>query len=88
MRLYEELFKNEDGFSFARCLISPAGGGYFEGVKSLGDFSSEKVEIYFKKETVVAEGENLFIKKYCDGDLQIDGKIYALYVKRGEEGGK
>ena len=85
MRLYEELWKDTDGISFSRCLLSPAGGGYFEGVKSIGDFSSERVQICFPKETVVVEGERLFIKKYCDGDLQIDGKIYLLRVEREGE---
>ena len=87
MRLYGELFKNADGISFNRCTIVPAGGGYFEGVKSVGDFTPTRIVVCFPKEQVAIEGENLSIKKYCDGDLQIDGKIYALQVETAQKDG-
>ncbi len=81
MRLYDEIFKNADGAAFTRCTIVPGGGGYFEGVKGVGDFSSQRIVVYFSKTTVAAEGTNLSIKKYCDGDLQIDGNILSLQVE-------
>ena len=80
MRLYEEIFKNADGTAFSRCIVIPGGGGYFEGVKSVGDFSDERIVICFPHETVEAAGKGLTIRKYCDGDLQIAGKIYSLCV--------
>lgn len=89
MRLYDEIFKNTDGMPFSRCTIVPGGGGYFEGVKAVGDFSSERIVICFPRETVAAEGENLSIKKYYDGDLQLSGRIFALHVeKKGGDGEK
>ena len=81
MRLYDEIFKNTEGFPFARCTIVPGGGGYFEGVKAVGDFSPERIVICFPKETVAAEGKNLSIKKYYDGDLQLSGSIFSLRVE-------
>ena len=81
MRLYDEIFKNTDGVAFARCTIVPGGGGYFEGVKAVGDFSPERIVICFPKETVAAEGKNLSIKKYYDGDLQLSGSIFSLRVE-------
>ena len=75
MRLYEEIFKSTDGVGLARCTIVPDGGGYFEGVKSIGDFSSERIVVCFAKQTVAVVGKNLSIKKYYDGDLQLSGKI-------------
>ena len=86
MRLYDEIFKNADGGALARCVIVPCGGGYFEGVKTVGDFSSERIVLYFPKEGVEVVGKALTIKKYCDGDLQLAGKIHALRVleKEGE----
>ena len=80
MRLYDEIFKNTDGVAFARCTIIPCGGGYFEGVKAVGDFSPERIVICFPKERVEAEGKNLSIKKYYDGDLQLSGSIHSLRV--------
>lgn len=88
MRLYGELFKNADGMAFSRCTIVPAGGGYFEGVKAVGDFSPTRIVVCFPKETVVLEGENLSIKKYCDGDLHIEGKIYSLQAEKPQKDGE
>ena len=85
MRLYDEIFKNADGGALARCVIVPSGGGYFEGVKAVGDFSPERVVLCFPKESVEVEGIALSIKKYCDGDLQLAGRIHSLKVlKEGE----
>ena len=80
MRLYDEIFKSVEGVAFARCTIVPGGGGYFEGVKTVGDFSSERVVVYFPREEIEVLGEGLGIKKYCDGDLQISGRVYAVKV--------
>ncbi len=84
MRLYDEIFKNTDGISLSRCTFVPNGGGYFEGVKAVGDFSSERIVVCFAKQSVTVEGEDLSIKKYYDGDLQILGHIYSLRVEREE----
>ena len=84
MRLYDEIFKNTDGVAFARCTVIHGGGGYFEGVKAVGDFSPERIVICFPRETVAAEGKNLSIKKYYDGDLQLSGNIFSLRVENGD----
>ena len=82
MRLYEEIFKNADGGALCRSVIVPSGGGYFEGVKRLEDFSSERVVVCFPKYQAVIEGEGLFIKKYCLGDLELSGQIFSFYLLR------
>lgn len=87
MRLYDEIFKNAEFCAFSRCIVVPNGGGYFEGVKAVGDFSDERVVVCFPHATVEVEGKALAIKKYCDGDLQLSGEIYAFRVVReGEDG--
>ena len=83
MRLYDEIFKNTDG-AFTRCTIVPNGGGYFEGVKAVADFTPERIVICFPRQTVETEGEKLSIKKYCDGDLQIAGNIRLVRVVDGD----
>ena len=80
MRLYDEIFKSADGGALARCVITPCGGGYFEGVKAVEDFSLERIVICFPKHRIEAVGKAFSIKKYCDGDLQIFGEIHALRV--------
>ncbi len=80
MRLYDEIFKNVDGAALSRCIFVPQGGGYFEGVKSVADFSEEKLTLTFPHHVVEIEGRALCIKKYCDGDLQLSGEILAMRV--------
>ena len=78
MRLYSEIFKNINPNAFSRCVIIPCGGGYFEGVKGMEEFSVQRVVIRFPKERVEVLGEGFSIAKYCDGDLEIAGKILSV----------
>ncbi len=78
MRLYDEIFKNADGGATERLVVVPKGGGYFQGVKSVGEFSREKLLLYFASGAVEIVGEELSIKKYYDGDLQVRGRIFSL----------
>ena len=80
MRIYDELFKSVDGAALVRCTIVPRGGGYFEGVKSVGDFSAERIVLYFPRESVEVLGENLSIGKYYEGDLYLTGRIFSVAV--------
>ena len=79
MRLFDEIFKNADN-ALCRCTWIIGGEGYFEGVKALGDFSTEKIVVYYPKTAIEIVGEGLSIEKYCDGDLRVKGKIHAVYA--------
>ena len=83
MRLYDEIIKSEAFLAFAgaRVLFLPMRAAYFEGVKALGDFSPERVEICFHACIVAVEGEELSIGKYADGDVSILGKVRSLAVQ-------
>ena len=85
MRLYEEIIKSEafSAFAGARVLFLPLRAAYFEGVKALGDFSTERVEIVFSTCEIAVEGEGLSIGKYADGDLSVLGKVRMLSVIGG-----
>ena len=80
MRIYEQLFKSVDGAATARCTLVPRGEGYFEGVKSVGDFSAERIVLYFACESVEIVGENLSISKYYEEDLHLTGRIFSVAV--------
>ena len=80
MRLYEEICKSVDGALANGCVIVPNGGGYFEGVKCVEDFSPERLTLRFFDCQAAVEGRGLSIKKYGDGDLEISGKITAFYL--------
>ena len=49
--------------------------GFFEGVVDVHDFSDEKIVLRLKKGGFVINGKNLYVKKYCAGDLVVCGKI-------------
>ena len=70
MRLYEEIFKDVDGVFFARCSVIPRGGGYFEGVKAVEDFSDEKI-VRERTRAILDDmrGENGFIFNLGHGIL-------------------
>ena len=85
MRLYDEIFKSVDGAAVSRCLFVPGGEGYLEGVKSVEEFSAERIVICFPKNRVEIEGEELSISKYYEGDLQISGRIFSWKIDKGEE---
>lgn len=51
---------------------------FLEGVKSLKEFSGQKIVAVLKKGELEIVGEGLFIKKYFEGDLVICGKINEL----------
>ena len=82
MQLYDEIY---EGVAEARCSFLPLGGGYFQGVRALGGFSDTEILLQFKKNTVIVRGEQLEIKKYCDGDLQLSGKIFSVSLQEGEK---
>ena len=86
MRLMDEIFKNPEGMAATRYTLVIGGGGYFEGVKAVGDFSSQQIVLFFPQGGVEIAGENLSIAKYCDGDLRVDGKI--LCVRLLTDGGR
>ena len=86
MRLYDEIFKSAEGVALSRFTIVPRGGGYFEGVKAVGDFSPVRIVLYFPRESVEVEGEELSIGKYCDGDLRLSGRILSVRLLDGKRG--
>lgn len=77
MRLYEEIYES---YAEARCAFLPSGGGYFQGVKGLGSLSATEILLLFKKSKVEIHGEELAIKKYYDGDMEISGRIFSVVV--------
>lgn len=84
MRLYNEIFKSAEGLAFQKYTVVIGGGGYFEGVKSVGDFSSEQVVLFFPNQSLQIDGKRLNIKKYCDGDLELSGEIHTVTLLNGD----
>lgn len=62
--------------------VVDGGGGYFENVKRILEFSENAVVLGGKKGSLRVEGKGLSLGKYFGGDLMVRGEI--LKVERGE----
>lgn len=90
MKLYKEVMEKAglDGLVLSgRGHFEIGGGAYFEDVKSLSEYSKEKIVVSFQKGQVILTGEAFEIGQYGDGDLEVKGKIYgyAFEEKNGEK---
>jgi len=51
---------------------------YFENVRTILHYDIEEISLGLKKGSVLIRGQNLFIKKYCEGDVIVCGQIRAI----------
>ena len=58
-----------------RAVLFGESAGYFENVKSVVCYSKEQIILALSSGGLSVSGENLYIKKYCLGDIVICGKI-------------
>jgi sporulation protein YqfC len=61
-----------------RAVLFGDGAAYFENVSSIARYSPEEIALSIKKGGLIITGENLYVKKYCAGDVVICGKIKSL----------
>lgn len=52
--------------------------GYFDSVSSIVYFSETEVCLAVKKGKIVVFGSGLYIKKFCEGDVVLCGKITKI----------
>lgn len=48
---------------------------YLENVSGIKSFSDQEISLFLKKGELRVCGSQLYIKKYCEGDLVVCGKI-------------
>lgn len=53
-------------------------GVFLEGVKGIKSFNEKEIILFACGGETVLSGENLFIKKFCQGDVVICGKINKI----------
>lgn len=51
---------------------------YLESVLSIKEFTKESITLRLKKGGITISGKELFIKKYCAGDMVVCGKIESF----------
>lgn len=61
-----------------KAVIFGDSAGFFENVTGIKYYTSEEISLCIRKGGITIRGENLFIKKYCAGDVVICGKIKSF----------
>ena len=51
---------------------------YLENVRSIIKYTSEEISLSLKKGGLNVNGSNLYVKKYCAGDLVVCGNIKSI----------
>ena len=51
---------------------------FLEGVKGIKEFSTEQITLFLNKGEITLFGEKMKIKKFCQGDLVVCGKINKI----------
>ncbi len=88
MRLYGKIMERtglKETFYPSRCSLLLGGGGYFQGVKEVREFSEDKITLLFKDGVLELSGSGFSIARYCDGDLELSGEIVGFsFFKNGK----
>lgn len=63
--------------TFRACLFGE-NALYLENIVGIKHFSNDEILVYLKKGELKIKGSSLYIKKYCEGDLVICGKVLGL----------
>ena len=61
-----------------RAVLFGDSAGYFENVCAIGHYDGGEIMLCLKKGRITVKGENLYVKKYCAGDVVVCGKIKAI----------
>ncbi len=56
-------------------------GVYFQNISCIKSYTDAEIVLGIKKGVLILSGEDLFIKKYCQGDVLVCGKISGLLIK-------
>ena len=81
MGLTEEIFSvfgETVAPSAFRVMMFGEKAAYIEGGKSIKSYSQDKIELFLGKGELCVKGEELFVKKYCAGDVAVCGKIKSI----------
>lgn len=82
MKLLEQILGELGGDTLKSFTVIPQFGGYFRSIKSVKEFSSEKIVLVQKQAVFTLEGENMDIGSYFEEDIFIKGDIRDIKIER------
>lgn len=80
MKLLEQILNELGADTLKSFTVIPTFGGYFQSVRSIAEYSPQKILLVLKKTVVTIEGEKLEIGKYFEQDIFIKGNIKVINV--------
>lgn len=81
MRLFSEIERalgREEDSARVQYTVLDGGGGYFQNVKKILQFSENEIVFSGRRGAVKVEGEELSLGKYYLGDAVVRGKILRV----------
>ncbi len=81
MKLLEQIIGELGGDTLKAFTVVPTFGGYFRSVKSVAEYTPQKIVLLLRKTVLTLEGENMEIGKYFEQDLFIKGNIRVINVE-------
>ena len=81
MKLLEQIIGELGGDTLKAFTVVPTFGGYFRSVKSVAEYTPQKIVLLLRKTVLTLEGENMEIGKYFEQDLVIKGNIRVINVE-------
>lgn len=81
MKLLEQILAELGADGLKSFYVQPNFGGYFRSVKSIQEYSPEKIVLCLRHGRIILEGEKLEIDKYFQEDALIKGEIKGVKIE-------
>lgn len=80
MKLLEQIMEELGGDTSKSFTIVPRFGGYFRSIKSISEYTPQKIVLKLKKFDLTLTGEDMQVGKYFEEDLFIKGDIKGIQI--------
>jgi len=82
MKLLEQILGELGGDTLKAFTDVPDFGGYFRAVKSVAEYSEERIVLLAGKRVITLEGKKLEVGKYFEQDIFIRGVIESVKIEK------
>lgn len=80
MKLLEQILNEMGADTLKSITLIPNSCCYLKSVKSVVDFSPERMVLAVGKKRVTLEGDNMLLGEFFEGDLMVKGDIRVIKI--------
>lgn len=80
MKLLEQIMEELGGDTLKAFTVVPRFGGYFRSIKSIAEYTPQKIVLRLKKFDITLIGEEMQVGKYFEEDIFIKGDIKGVQI--------